>query len=226
MIGVNKEQLAITIGKRLKALRKASTELGQKEIADEFGITKQAVSGYESGRFIPDITILIAFAERYSCSVDYLLGLDDKVCRASETVSEDSDISALLDSLDKVSDEERGYLAAAYTEITKPLAISKGNPQRRKFVECIGELAPIMGSYMEECGATGERLSEQSASGTLTPEDVAVEVTRLNGFDSLSRTIDDFRRIGIGAVISFSVGAKKVLRIRTGWKPKGKKGDD
>ena len=37
----SKEDLASIVGQRLKELRKAKTDLGQKDVADEIGITKQ-----------------------------------------------------------------------------------------------------------------------------------------------------------------------------------------
>ena len=75
---LNKDTLANTVGTRLKELRKAMTDLGQKDVAGDLGITKQALSNYESGRNLPDHTTLVALAKYYSCTTDYLYGLTDK----------------------------------------------------------------------------------------------------------------------------------------------------
>ena len=58
---------------RIKGLREDS-DIKQKELADALGISQRAYSHYENGtRKIP-LDILIALAEYYGCSTDYLLG--------------------------------------------------------------------------------------------------------------------------------------------------------
>ena len=48
----SKEDLASIVGQRLKELRKAKTDLGQKDVADEIGITKQANEKSKGGQFM------------------------------------------------------------------------------------------------------------------------------------------------------------------------------
>ena len=224
MNNIDKEQLAITIGKRLKELRTAKTDVGQSEIAEELGVKKQTVSGYENGRFIPDITILIAFAERYSCSVDYLLGLDDNSCKEQVNHLENPGVGDLLDSLSRIADDERDFLADSFAEMVRELDIRDGHPKRKELIECIGELTSVLTEYIAQTKNVSKRLSEQSEDNSLTAEKVAVEWARFNDFGSMAKsTIDDFARIGLETLISFSASAKKVLRIRTGWKPKKNK---
>lgn len=221
MGNIDKEQLAATIGRRLKELRIAKTDVGQSEIAEELGLKKQTISGYENGRFIPDITILMAFAERYSCSVDYLLGLDDNSCREQASHSESQDVGALLDSLSRITDDERDFLADSFADMVKELSILDGHPKRKEFIECIGELTAVLTEYIGQTKNVSKRLSEQSEDNSLTAEDVAIEWSRFHDFSGMAKsTIDDFTRIGLDTLISFSAKAKKVLRIRTGWKPK------
>ena len=58
---------------RIKGLREDS-DIKQKELADYLGISQRTYSHYENGtRKIP-LDILIALAEYYGCSTDYLLG--------------------------------------------------------------------------------------------------------------------------------------------------------
>lgn len=62
---------------RIKDLREDS-DISQKELADALGISQRAYSHYENGtRKIP-LDILIALAEYYGCSTDYLLGRTKK----------------------------------------------------------------------------------------------------------------------------------------------------
>ncbi len=62
---------------RIKDLREDS-DIKQKELADALGISQRAYSHYENGtRKIP-LDILVALAEYYGCSTDYLLGRTKK----------------------------------------------------------------------------------------------------------------------------------------------------
>ena len=62
---------------RIKGLREDS-DVKQKERADALGVSQRAYSHYENGtRKIP-LDILVALAEYYGCSTDYLLGRTKK----------------------------------------------------------------------------------------------------------------------------------------------------
>ena len=102
----SKEDLASIVGQRLKELRKAKTDLGQKDVADEIGITKQALSSYESGRHLPDQTILIDLAKYYGCTADYLYGLTEKMNPSSTDYSKRDSVNRLILSLDMVAGDE------------------------------------------------------------------------------------------------------------------------
>lgn len=60
------------IGKYLQQKRKEN-EKTQKDIADELGVTYQAVSRWETGESIPDIETLCMIADMYKVSVDEIL---------------------------------------------------------------------------------------------------------------------------------------------------------
>lgn len=62
----------IKIGKYIQKLRKEK-ELTQKQLADKFGITFQAVSKWESGETLPDCSILLELCEILGTNVDLLL---------------------------------------------------------------------------------------------------------------------------------------------------------
>lgn len=50
----------------------------QKQIADGLGIAEQAYQRYEYGRTMPSALILIALADYFDVSLDYLVGRSDK----------------------------------------------------------------------------------------------------------------------------------------------------
>lgn len=62
------------IGDRLRETRK-SRHLTQKEVCSELGIPQSNLSLYETGENTPPLLLLLAYAEKYGVSVDYLLGV-------------------------------------------------------------------------------------------------------------------------------------------------------
>lgn len=65
------------IGKIIKDIRQKHN-MSQKDFADKFGVTYQAVSKWENGKNIPDISILKEISEEYEISLDDVL-LNKKV---------------------------------------------------------------------------------------------------------------------------------------------------
>lgn len=60
------------IGKIIREIR-LKNNLSQKEFADKFGVTFQAVSKWENGKNIPDIAILKDICKEYNLSLDELI---------------------------------------------------------------------------------------------------------------------------------------------------------
>ena len=63
----------MTIGQKIKALRLANG-IKQKEFAQMLSISPQAISKWESGKNMPDISILPKIADIFGTSIDELLG--------------------------------------------------------------------------------------------------------------------------------------------------------
>ena len=66
----------ILLGARLKDLRKQA-HLTQQAVADRLRVDRTTYTKYENGRVCPDQQGLVALAELFGVSVDYLLGRDD-----------------------------------------------------------------------------------------------------------------------------------------------------
>jgi len=64
-------------GTRIKALRKG-TKLSQKNFAAEIGISPSAVNRYENCQAEAPYEVLVAYADYFDVSLDYLLGRADK----------------------------------------------------------------------------------------------------------------------------------------------------
>lgn len=65
------------LSKRLKDLR-YERQLKQSDVAIAIGCTAQAISNYEYGKRTPGIPELIALADFYNVSIDYLVGRTDE----------------------------------------------------------------------------------------------------------------------------------------------------
>ncbi|MGN0718617.1 MAG: helix-turn-helix domain-containing protein [Anaerovoracaceae bacterium] len=59
--------------KNLKALRKESG-ISQRQLGESIGVSQQSINKYENYEIEPDIQTLIAIAQFFHTSVDYLVG--------------------------------------------------------------------------------------------------------------------------------------------------------
>ena len=66
----------ITFGNRLKNLR-VEKKLTQKDFAKHFGFSERQLRRYENDEFEPSMKTLIAIADYFDVSLDYLVGRSD-----------------------------------------------------------------------------------------------------------------------------------------------------
>ena len=78
-----------TMGKRISQNRKR-LGLTQDALAEQLGVTAQAVSKWENDQSCPDITMLPRLAEIFGITTDELLGLQNQKIYEAEVVSENS----------------------------------------------------------------------------------------------------------------------------------------
>ena len=68
----------MNVADRIQALRKCKG-LSQEELADKIGVSRQAVSKWESEQSLPDIEKIILLSNYFGVTTDYLLkGIDEK----------------------------------------------------------------------------------------------------------------------------------------------------
>lgn len=65
------------IPERIKSLRKEK-EVTQRELAEAIGVQVVSVQRFEYGSVRPSLDTLVAIADYFGCSVDYLLGRTNK----------------------------------------------------------------------------------------------------------------------------------------------------
>lgn len=66
----------MNLSERLVAL-KQSRDLLQKSIANDIGVSLRAYQYYERGEREPNVSVLIALADYFNVSIDYLVGRTD-----------------------------------------------------------------------------------------------------------------------------------------------------
>ena len=94
-----------SFGLRLRKLRKARGET-QPELAKLLGLSRSAVSMYESGEREPKYELLTAIAAHYDVDLDYLLGRE----RPEPSEGEDPDIRLIARAGRKMTPEQRENL--------------------------------------------------------------------------------------------------------------------
>lgn len=69
--------LMFDFGKHLKEIRQ-SHNMTQKGLGEAIGATEGGIQQYELGKRKPTYDILIALADYFDCSIDYLVGRTDR----------------------------------------------------------------------------------------------------------------------------------------------------
>lgn len=67
----------IKFAERLRALRKEA-KIKQREMANLLGVNIRTYQHYEGGERRPDYETLVAIADRFDVTLDYLLGRSDR----------------------------------------------------------------------------------------------------------------------------------------------------
>lgn len=102
----------------VKNLKKLRLEFGisQQQLADVIGVSQQSVNKYENHNVEPDIETLIAIAEYFNVTIDYLVGRD-------ESRAEDRDSQILFNQYNLMEQEQKRL----YIDIGKTILNSDKN---------------------------------------------------------------------------------------------------
>ncbi len=79
----------MALSDKLSRLRRENSHT-QEQLAGILGVSRQAISKWESGAALPETEKLIKLSELYNCSLDYLLKDDDDCDRASTVKAENN----------------------------------------------------------------------------------------------------------------------------------------
>jgi len=74
LIKTDKKIVVESIKTFLQCQRKLEHTFSQTDISAQTGITQSQLSNYESGKMLPSLSAIIALADMFDVSVDYLVG--------------------------------------------------------------------------------------------------------------------------------------------------------
>lgn len=120
------------LSENIKSYRKKNN-LKQTELAKQLNVSRQVLSGYETGKAEPNLAFLIKLSKLMNCSIDSLLGLDENyilkfpfdtpnTTQPSSNLTENDDIYELIKSLK--------YLIKKNKTTYKELTMSKKRTDR------------------------------------------------------------------------------------------------
>lgn len=116
----------MNIGEKIYLLRK-QYGLSQEALAEKLGVTRQAVSKWESGTSVPELETVVALSKTFGVTTDYLLSIDSPSPTAAIPVSASG--SDWLDRLPKFVGKlfrRFGWLAGVYMAVIGALFTAMG----------------------------------------------------------------------------------------------------
>lgn len=131
----------MNIADRIQHLRKAKG-ISQEELADKIGVSRQAVSKWESEQSTPDIDKIILLSDYFETTTDYLIKGIEPTEENKPTAEHKEKPNALIFTLAGTILNAVGLIAAFAIELTKQTPLSLG----------IGFIILIMGTGIFKAG--------------------------------------------------------------------------
>lgn len=103
------EGAPMTLGQRIQELRKRAG-LTQEQLAEQLGVTRQAVSKWESDNGVPELDALIALSRYFKLTLGELLGVEEP--RREESRREEPSRDTAADTERRVEEVLRRYVEA------------------------------------------------------------------------------------------------------------------
>lgn len=97
----------MTIGQRIAQLRKQQN-LSQEGLGERMGVSRQAISKWESDAALPEVDKLIALSRQFQVTVGYLLGVEEEPASPEEAEGEDAAAQVLERYLAALPRQRRG----------------------------------------------------------------------------------------------------------------------
>ncbi len=96
----------VILNERIKTLRK-ERNWSQAELAEKIGADGRQISRYENGKITPSVETIVKIAQIFDVSTDYLLKENSP---KKSFVFENKDLQKLIESFQKISDEDKKCL--------------------------------------------------------------------------------------------------------------------
>ena len=224
----------MTIGQRI-AERRKMLGLSQEALGEKMGVSRQAISKWESDGAVPEIDKLIALSRLFSVSIGWLLGLEEEAASAAESAEQPglSDeqlkmVEEIIKRYQQPQPKHRGFLALAAMGLCCAVAalvisLASWNNASRQFPNYDAQLqnlsydnSYIQGQLSDLTGrldelAEGEKLLSEFETRTVMPAD---DATVLNvTFTGVPKTW----QAGSEAYLSLRQNGLEALRVPCTW---------
>lgn len=173
----------MTLGQRIQELRR-SRGLSQEGLGDQLGVSRQAISKWESDITIPEVDKLIAISRQFDISVGYLLGVEEACTTAPEQEVPQELTERELAAVEAIVNR---YLEQL--EQTRPKPQPEKQPRRWKWAAAVlAVLLVISWSSVSRLNKRIEQLSDQTQN--VRNQVVGVENTVSNQINSLTGRLE------------------------------------
>jgi len=173
----------MTLGQRIQELRRGRG-LSQEGLGDLLGVSRQAISKWESDITIPEVDKLIAISRQFDISVGYLLGVEEACTTAPE-----QEVSQELTERELAAVEAIVNRYLEQLEQTRPKPQPEKQPRRWKWAAAVlAVLLVISWSSVSRLNKRIEQLSDQTQN--VRNQVIGVENTVSNQINSLTGRLE------------------------------------
>jgi len=173
----------MTLGQRIQELRRGRG-LSQEGLGDLLGVSRQAISKWESDITIPEVDKLIAISRRFDISVGYLLGVEEACTTAPE-----QEVSQELTERELAAVEAIVNRYLEQLEQTRPKPQPEKQPRRWKWAAAV--LAVLLVLSWLSVSKLNKRIDDLSGqTQTVQNQVMGVEHSVTNQINSLTGRLE------------------------------------
>ena len=174
----------MTIGECIAEIRKES-HLSQEAFGESLGVTRQAISKWESNVSIPDVDKLILISKTYNVTVGWILGIEDKTPNEEFTESQLELVREIVKQCTKELEQK-----IAEGEPHSPVAKAPPKQKKRKFLIFLACAAILI--FAVWCSNLSEQLrSLKNSQNYLQSQITSVESSVYNQTNVLTGQIEE-----------------------------------
>lgn len=221
----------MTLGQRI-AERRKMLGLSQEGLGEKLGVSRQAISKWESDGAIPEIDKLITLSRLFSVSVGWLLGVEEQSTDAQSGGLSEEQLKMVEEIVRRYQQpaeppktQRNGLLTAAcvccaaVALVISLVSLNNTNTQLPDYRDQLNQLSNANSSIQSQLGAVSDRLNELMEGERLLSEN-STELTALSDWETVRVSFHGVPRKwqeGDVAYISLRTGGKEVVKADCSW---------